>query len=117
MLVKAKIRGAEATYQVRIAPGRGGAVYDSGRDGQSEGMALSRNARIRSRDGPRSSGSGLQHAKSLGWDVTKSWLNAYLYVEGIQNIELESPLDDLLVADDACTALKSCELTLAGRTW
>lgn len=55
--------------------------------------------------------------KSLGWDVTKSWLNAYLYVEGIQNIELESPLDDLLVADDACTALKSCELTLAGRTW
>lgn len=55
--------------------------------------------------------------KSLGWDVTKSWLNAHLYVEGIQNIELESPLSDILVADDACTALKSCELTLAGRTW
>lgn len=55
--------------------------------------------------------------KSLGWDVTKSWLNAHLYVEGIQNIEFESPSDDIFVADDACAALKSCELTLVGRTW
>lgn len=55
--------------------------------------------------------------KSLGWDVTKSWIHAHLFVEGIQNIELESPLNDILVADDACAALKSCELTLAGRAW
>lgn len=55
--------------------------------------------------------------KSLGWDVSTSWITAHLFVEGIQKIELESPQNDIVIADDACAALKCQQLTFAGRIW
>ncbi|GHS91318.1 hypothetical protein AGMMS49949_01500 [Alphaproteobacteria bacterium] len=55
--------------------------------------------------------------KSLGWDVSKSWLIAHLFVEGLQNITLTTPATDITIADDACAALTSVTLTLGGRTW
>lgn len=55
--------------------------------------------------------------KSLGWDVSTSWITAHLFVDGIQKIELESPQSDIVVADDACAALKCQQLTFAGRIW
>jgi phage-related baseplate assembly protein len=55
--------------------------------------------------------------KSLGWDVSKSWLIANLFVDGIQNITLTSPANDIPIADDACAALTSATLTFGGRNW
>lgn len=55
--------------------------------------------------------------KSLGWDVTTSWITAHLFTDGIQKIVLERPVGDTIVADDACAALTSIDLTFAGRTW
>lgn len=55
--------------------------------------------------------------KSLGWDVSTSWITAHLFVEGIQKIELDSPQADLEIADDACAALKCQQLSFAGRRW
>jgi phage-related baseplate assembly protein len=55
--------------------------------------------------------------KSLGWDVSKAWLIANLFVEGIQNIALTSPANDVAIADDACAALTSVTLTFGGRQW
>lgn len=55
--------------------------------------------------------------KSLGWDVSTSWITAHLFVEGIQKIELDSPQTDIEIADDACAALKCQPLSFAGRIW
>jgi phage-related baseplate assembly protein len=55
--------------------------------------------------------------KSLGWDVSKSWLIAHLFVDGIQNVTLTSPANDIAIADDACAALTSVNLTFGGRQW
>jgi phage-related baseplate assembly protein len=55
--------------------------------------------------------------KSLGWDVSKSWLIANLFVDGIQNITLTSPTTDVAIADDACAALTSINLVFGGRQW
>jgi phage-related baseplate assembly protein len=55
--------------------------------------------------------------KSLGWDVSKAWLIANLFVEGIQNITLTSPTSDVSIADDACAALTGVNLTFGGRQW
>jgi phage-related baseplate assembly protein len=55
--------------------------------------------------------------KSLGWNVSKSWLIANLFVDGIQNITLTSPTADIAIADDACAALTNVTLTFGGRQW
>lgn len=55
--------------------------------------------------------------KSLGWDVSRAWITAHLFTSGVQNIVLESPGEDVVIADDACAALTNVELTLAGRNW
>jgi phage-related baseplate assembly protein len=55
--------------------------------------------------------------KNLGWDVSKSWIIANLFVDGIQNITLKSPANDVAIADDACAALTSVTLTFGGRQW
>ena len=55
--------------------------------------------------------------KSLGWDVSRSWIIAHLFVEGVQKVDLESPLEDFVVGDEVCAALTKVELTLAGRQW
>jgi phage-related baseplate assembly protein len=55
--------------------------------------------------------------KNLGRDVARSWLIANLFVDGVQNITLAAPASDVSIADDACAALTSVNLTVGGRQW
>jgi phage-related baseplate assembly protein len=61
--------------------------------------------------------SAFESQKSLGWDVSMSWLIANLFVDGIQNITLNNPSSDITIADDACAALINVILTFGGRQW
>jgi phage-related baseplate assembly protein len=53
----------------------------------------------------------------LGWNLTRSWIIAHLFAQGVQRIELLSPLEDIIVLDHECVALDSIELTMGGRDW
>ena len=59
----------------------------------------------------------LNETKGLGWNLTRSWIMAHLFAQGVQRIELLSPLEDIIVLDHECVALDSIELTMGGRDW
>lgn len=48
-----------------------------------------------------------ESAKGLGWNVTKSWVIANLFVEGVQNIELIEPKEDIVVRGNECATLRN----------
>ena len=54
--------------------------------------------------------------KRLGWNVTKSWIIANLFVEGVQNVELIEPEEDVLVKGNECALLGSLNLELMGKS-
>jgi phage-related baseplate assembly protein len=39
--------------------------------------------------------------------VTKSWIIANLFVEGVENIELIEPKEDIVVAGNECVTLRN----------
>ena len=45
-------------------------------------------------------------SRGLGWDLTRSWVIAHLFVEGVRKVELVEPLEDIIVGDNACVALR-----------
>ncbi|WP_264377168.1 MULTISPECIES: baseplate J/gp47 family protein [unclassified Wolbachia] len=49
----------------------------------------------------------LESAKGLGWNVTRSWIIAHLFIEGMQNIELTEPIEDIVVRDNECVTLNN----------
>jgi phage-related baseplate assembly protein len=59
----------------------------------------------------------LEETKSLGWDLTRSWITAQLFVEGIQSVEVLAPKTDLVVADQECVTLEGVEIEVAGYRW
>ena len=59
----------------------------------------------------------LNDTKGLGWNLTRSWIIAHLFAQGMQRIELLSPLEDIIVLDHECVALDSMELMMGGRDW
>ncbi|WP_341812953.1 baseplate J/gp47 family protein [Wolbachia endosymbiont (group A) of Cephus spinipes] len=44
-------------------------------------------------------------AKRLGWSVTRSWIIANLFVEGVENVELIEPREDVVVLGNECAVL------------
>jgi phage-related baseplate assembly protein len=50
--------------------------------------------------------------KRLGWKVTKSWIIANLFVEGVENVELIEPREDVVVLGNECAFLKSLNVEL-----
>jgi phage-related baseplate assembly protein len=50
--------------------------------------------------------------KRLGWKVTKSWIIANLFVEGVENVELIEPREDVVVLGNGCAFLKSLNVEL-----
>lgn len=46
-----------------------------------------------------------ESTKRLGWSVTKSWIIANLFVEGVENVELIEPKEDVVVKGDECAAI------------
>ncbi|UYC24081.1 baseplate J/gp47 family protein [Wolbachia endosymbiont of Aedes aegypti] len=44
-------------------------------------------------------------AKRLGWSVTRSWIIANLFVDGVENVELIEPKEDVVVLGNECAVL------------
>ncbi|WP_353274239.1 MULTISPECIES: baseplate J/gp47 family protein [unclassified Wolbachia] len=51
-------------------------------------------------------------AKRLGWSVTRSWIIANLFVDGVKNVELIEPKEDVVVLGNECAALRNLEIEL-----
>ncbi|WMT84095.1 baseplate J/gp47 family protein [Wolbachia endosymbiont of Listronotus oregonensis] len=51
-------------------------------------------------------------AKRLGWSVTRSWIIANLFVDGVENVELIEPKEDVVVLGNECAALRNLEIGL-----
>ncbi|WP_353278245.1 baseplate J/gp47 family protein [Wolbachia endosymbiont (group B) of Longitarsus flavicornis] len=43
--------------------------------------------------------------RRLGWNVTRSWIIANLFVDGVENIELIEPREDVVVLGNECAVL------------
>ncbi|WP_410541855.1 baseplate J/gp47 family protein [Wolbachia endosymbiont (group E) of Neria commutata] len=56
-----------------------------------------------------------ESVKGLGWNVTKSWIIANLFVEGVSNIELIEPKENIVVKGNECVCLGNLEVELMGR--
>ncbi|GFQ79658.1 baseplate protein J [Trichonephila clavata] len=50
--------------------------------------------------------------KRLGWNVTRAWIIANLFVEGVENVELIEPREDVVVLGNECAALRSLNVEL-----
>lgn len=55
--------------------------------------------------------------RSLGWDLTRSWIIANLFTDGIQKIDLTSPLEDIIVKDHQSVDIAAINLKMAGTNW
>ncbi|WP_425385128.1 baseplate assembly protein [Wolbachia endosymbiont (group B) of Schoenobius gigantella] len=49
-------------------------------------------------------------AKRLGWSVTRSWIIANLFVDGVENVELIEPKEDVVVLGNECAALRKLKV-------
>ncbi|WP_353283514.1 baseplate J/gp47 family protein [Wolbachia endosymbiont (group A) of Pogonocherus hispidulus] len=50
--------------------------------------------------------------KRLGWSITRSWIIANLFIEGVENVELIEPREDVVVLGNECAALRSLNVEL-----
>ncbi len=48
--------------------------------------------------------------RRLGWNVTRSWIIANLFVEGVENVELIEPREDVVVLGNECAVLSYVKL-------
>jgi phage-related baseplate assembly protein len=53
--------------------------------------------------------------RGLGWDLTRSWIIAHLFMDGVQRVELAQPTDNVIAPENACVAVGALNLNLAGR--
>lgn len=49
--------------------------------------------------------------RRLGWNVTRSWIIANLFVDGVENVELIEPKEDVVVLGNECANLVRFEVT------
>ncbi|WP_265023221.1 baseplate assembly protein [Wolbachia endosymbiont (group A) of Epistrophe grossularia] len=49
-------------------------------------------------------------SRRLGWNVTRSWIIANLFVEGVENVELIEPREDVVVLGNECAVLSYVKL-------
>ena len=54
-------------------------------------------------------------ARGLGWDLTRSWINAQLHPSGVQRVHLTAPATDTVISAEQCVALGTVEITFGGR--
>ncbi|MDN5248974.1 MAG: baseplate J/gp47 family protein [Alphaproteobacteria bacterium] len=55
-------------------------------------------------------------SKKLGWNVTRSWIIANLFIEGVSNIELIEPREDVVIAGNECSILGNLKIELKDRS-
>ncbi|WP_419247481.1 baseplate J/gp47 family protein [Wolbachia endosymbiont of Rhagoletis indifferens] len=57
-----------------------------------------------------------ESTKRLGWSVTRSWIIANLFIEGVENVELIEPRKDVVVLGNECVCLGKLEIELMGKS-
>uniref|UniRef100_A0AAU7YL74 Baseplate J/gp47 family protein n=1 Tax=Wolbachia endosymbiont of Oeneis ivallda TaxID=3171168 RepID=A0AAU7YL74_9RICK len=50
--------------------------------------------------------------RRLGWSVTRSWIIANLFVDGVENVELIEPKEDVVVLGNECANLRNLKIEL-----
>ncbi|WCR53870.1 MAG: hypothetical protein PG981_000892 [Wolbachia endosymbiont of Ctenocephalides orientis wCori] len=53
-----------------------------------------------------------ESSKKLGWNITKSWIIASLFVEGVSNIELIEQKEDVVIKGNECASLGNLRIEL-----
>ncbi|WP_265028122.1 MULTISPECIES: baseplate J/gp47 family protein [unclassified Wolbachia] len=48
--------------------------------------------------------------RRLGWSVTRSWIIANLFVEGVENVELIEPKEDIVILGNECANLRKLKI-------
>ncbi|WP_339045272.1 baseplate J/gp47 family protein [Candidatus Mesenet endosymbiont of Agriotes lineatus] len=51
-----------------------------------------------------------EFTKRLGWNVTRSWIIAHLFTEGVENIELIEPKEDIIIKGNESAILGSFKI-------
>jgi Phage-related baseplate assembly protein len=51
-------------------------------------------------------------SRRLGWNVTRSWIIANLFVDGVENVELIEPREDVVVLGNESANLKNLKIEL-----
>ncbi len=59
----------------------------------------------------------LNEARSLGWNLARSWILANLHMTGVKRVELISPTTDIEIDSDQCIDLAVFELIPQGTEW
>uniref|UniRef100_UPI0033428578 baseplate assembly protein n=1 Tax=Wolbachia endosymbiont (group B) of Pilophorus perplexus TaxID=3066160 RepID=UPI0033428578 len=54
-------------------------------------------------------------SRRLGWNVTKSWIIANLFVDGVENVELIEPKEDVVIRGNECPILKTLNIEFIGK--
>ncbi|MGL5029443.1 MAG: baseplate assembly protein [Wolbachia pipientis] len=49
-------------------------------------------------------------SRRLGWSVTRSWIIANLFVDGVENVELIEPKEDVVVLGNECANLRNLKI-------
>ncbi|BET30090.1 baseplate J/gp47 family protein [Wolbachia pipientis] len=49
-------------------------------------------------------------SRRLGWNVTRSWIIANLFVDGVENVELIEPKEDVVVLGNECANLRNLKI-------
>lgn len=53
-----------------------------------------------------------ESTRRLGWSVTRSWIIANLFVEGVEDVKLIEPKEDIVVKGNECAFLRSLNVEL-----
>ncbi len=56
-------------------------------------------------------------ARELGWNLTKSWVIRQLHLDGVQEVELTQPAENIDVGPFQCVALADLNLIIGNRIW
>ncbi|WP_341819733.1 baseplate J/gp47 family protein [Wolbachia endosymbiont (group A) of Brachyopa scutellaris] len=49
-------------------------------------------------------------SRRLGWNVTRSWIIANLFVDGVENVELIEPKEDIVILGNECANLRKLKI-------
>jgi phage-related baseplate assembly protein len=59
----------------------------------------------------------VHQARSLGWNLARSWIIASLHMTGVKRVELISPNTDIAINSDQCVELTGFEILEQGMEW
>ena len=56
-------------------------------------------------------------ARGMGWNLTKSWIVRQLHLEGVQEVEIMEPTENINVDEFQSVALGTVNIAMGERKW